>query len=370
MSPPWKRGCVALPDKGSGKVFWSHTSSRALGLFCQQLQMLLGAGIAPVDAFNTLAAERRGRQLGEDARRVANKIRQGNSLSDSAASSPKSFPPLVINMLKAAERGGGLDRVLEGLTDYYDHQADLKSRLIQALLYPVIVIVVAVAVGVFLLTTVFPAIIGTIVSLDGEVPAPTRMLLGMSEFVSSGWPVLLLLMIVLVGGILAARRHEGFRFWWDRWVLKVPVIRRLIYYMQGLRLAESLGILLGNGVDMLSSLDTVAEVLTNRLFKAELQGIKEKVRRGHALGKCFDESSLFKGALCQMVAVGERAGTLEESLYRAADYYTQESKRWMKNLSTVLEPALILCLGLMVMFFAVSLMAPIYQVYEGYLEFM
>lgn len=359
-----------MPDEGYAKVFWSHTSSRALGLFCQQLQMLLGAGIVPVDAFNILAAERRGRQLGEDARQVADRIRQGNSLSASVAFSPKSFPPLVTNMLKAAERGGGLDRVLQGLTDYYDNQADLKSRLIQALIYPIIVIVVAVAVGVFLLTTVFPAIIGTIVSLDGEVPTPTRMLLGMSEFVSSGWPVLLLLMIALVGGILAARHHEGFGFWWDRWVLKLPVIGRLTYYMQGLRLAESLGILLGNGVDMLSSLDTVAEVLTNRLFKAELQGIKEKVRRGHALGKCFDESSLFKGALCQMVAVGERAGTLEESLYRAADYYTQESKRWMKNLSTVLEPALILCLGLMVMFFAVSLMAPIYQVYEGYLEFM
>ncbi|MGL4283249.1 MAG: type II secretion system F family protein, partial [Eubacterium aggregans] len=123
-------------------------------------------------------------------------------------------------------------------------------------------------------------------------------------------------------------------------------------------------------VDMLSSLATVGEVLTNRLFKAEIQGVKEKVRRGYSLGKCFDESSLFRGALCQMVAMGECSGTLEESLYRAEDYYTQESKRWMKNLSTVLEPALILCVGLMVMSFAVSLMAPIYQVYEGYLEFM
>jgi type IV pilus assembly protein PilC len=273
--------------------------------------------------------------------------------------------------VRTAETGGDTVKILENLSVYYANQAQLKSQVFHAFLYPTIVAGVALAVIIFLLTTVMPIFVEIITAMGSEIPPTTAALLAISSGAAYVLPILLLIVIL---GVLLARLFrervpslEKFR---DRIVLHLPVMGKITSYREWLRLTDALEILLSNGVNLLYALEVAGGVTENRHLQREMAKLQDGVRSGHALSESLAKASVFDQNFYQMVRVGESSGTMADVLGKISLYYRDELDRWIKTVTTIMEPAVLIAVGLVVMFIVVSVMSPIYTIYEGYIQLM
>jgi general secretion pathway protein F len=334
--------------------------ARQLTLFTRQLATLVQ--VAPLEeALRTLSrqAER------EEVRRILGAVHEGvvegRRLSDAMGREPKSFPPLYRAMIAAGEGSGTLPHILERLADLLERQAQVRGKVLSTLAYPLVLAVVAAFVIFALMIFVVPKVVEQFENVGQELPLLTRMVIGLSTFLSNWWWALLILGALAVFLGARALKEEGLRMKFDAALLRIPLVGRLIRDLHAARLARTLSTMVASRLPLLEGLTLTTGTVHNRVLRAASAGIAESVRTGGSLSGALRKAGVFPPLLVYLAASGEASGRLDLMLERAADYLEREFDTFTSTALSLLEPAIIIIMGVIVALIVLSILLPILQ---------
>jgi general secretion pathway protein F len=355
-----------LASEGGGESAWRALfkpkpfAGERLVQFTQQLATLLGAG-QPLDRALGILLE-----LPEDALAkrtitdIRDAVRGGASLSTALERQHGTFSRLYVNMVRAGEAGGSLHETLQRLAEYLERSHALKNRVINALIYPIIVFVIVGGSLLFLLGYVVPQFAAMYDSLDAEIPLVTRMVLGISLFVRDWWWILLALPVLALVWLDRKRRDPAFRAKLDAWLLERRFIGPLVAKLETARLARTLGTLLKNGVPLLTALGIGRNVLGNRALVDAVEAAADEVKNGIGLSAALGRSKRFPRLAVQMIQVGEESGALDGMLLKTADTFEQQTGLELDRLLAALVPAVTIFLAIVIGIVIMAVLIPIY----------
>lgn len=363
---------ITLPGSDNGKIAGQGLSLPTLGrgavrqrdllLMTQELATLLSAGLPLDRAFSVLIGLTNKAQMRQAVEQILDNVKQGKSLAEALADYPKIFPPLYVNMIKAGEMGGFLDTALERLAEYLERSQEVQEEVKSAIAYPAILVLVGGAAIVLMFTFVLPKFAIMFEDMGDALPVSTRFLLAVSYFLRGYW---WLLMLSMVGGGYGLWQYistpQG-RFAWDGWSLRVALIGQLLQKREVGRFARTLGTLLKSGVPLLQALELVEEVVGNQVISRSLKDVRSGIREGQGIAGPLGESGVFPSLALQMVSVGEETGRLDEMLIQVAEYYERDTQTQLRRLTSLVEPVLILTMGLVVGFVVIAMLLGVFSI--------
>ncbi len=335
--------------------------TQELAAVTRQLATLIAAGLPLVEALAALAEQTEREHLRRAIVQVRERVVEGRSLGDALAEHPRLFSGLYVNMVRAGEASGAIDVVLERLADYTENQARLLGKVRAALTYPAVMLVLGSGILFFLVSYVVPKVTRIFQETQQQLPALTRALIGVSSFASRWWWVLLLLVMGAALGVRAYARTPNGRERLDAWVLRLPYVGRLVQKLALARFARTLSTLLASGIGLLPALDIVRAIVENRVIARAIENARDAIREGQSIAPPLRDSGVFPPLVVHMVAVGEKSGQLEEMLGKAADAYDNEVENAVGALTTILEPLMIVFMGIVVLFIVLAILMPIFE---------
>jgi type IV pilus assembly protein PilC len=339
---------------------------REIVLFCRQLASFVSVGVPVTTAMRTFAEEAHNKQLREAYLSVVTELERGMRLSDAFASHPLVFPSMLVDLIRSAEETGSLDRVLRQAGRHIEREAAAKQRVRAAMTYPAIIASLAVVITVGMIIFVLPKFKDLYNSLNVALPGVLKGILGFSAFVTDHELALLLGLIVAIVGIwLGVRRDRG-RYWLDSVMLKLPLIAPMIRTATTERFCRTLGDMLQAGVPIGQTYAVVLSNVRNRVFRRSLATVGNSLAAGEGLHRPLSDTKVFSPAVIQLIRVGEETGTLDTNLIEAADMHEEELDYRIKRMTGILEPALIVFVGLLVGFVAVTMVTSIYSLAGNY----
>ena len=340
---------------------FAGVSSQELAIATRQLATLVAAGIPLVDALTALVDQIEQPRLKRIMGVVKQKVNEGASLADALREHPKVFSELYVNMIRAGESSGALDVVLVRLADFTESQAQLRNKIIGAMLYPAIMVVVGIAIVGILFVVVIPKVTKIFDDMNVTLPWTTRILIGVSSFARDYWYVVLVAIPALVFGLRRFVRTARGRAWWDRTKLGAPVFGELIRMLSLSRFAKTLATLLASGVPLLTAMDIVRNIVSNTLLADVIDKARDAIREGESIAAPLRRSGQFPPLVYHMIAIGERSGQLEEMLQNVARSYEAQVEMRVGALTSLLEPVMIVAMGGGVAFIVFSILMPIMQ---------
>ncbi|MBC3805098.1 hypothetical protein GH808_11745 [Acetobacterium fimetarium] len=334
--------------------------------FCRQFHIMMNAGVSILRCLEIIGDETRNKGFARDIKGICIRIQSGESLSQAMAAYPKSFPELFVFMVAAGEMSGNLTEILLGMAEHYETQEQNRRQLQQVLFYPMILVFTAILVLLFLLTYVLPTFVGMFEAMEAPLPKPTYILLGISQMLTTYWP-----MIILVAGgsvLLAFMIAEVPKVALSRDYLKtkMPLTGSINQKRSLSMMAKTLAMLLNSGIDLLTALSQLAGITENRYLKKEVVILVKKISEGTSLAQGMEESAAFPSLFCQLVRIGETSGSLPVVLESVNRIYKDEMQNRIQLLSTALEPLILIVLGGMVLFILASVMLPVFDIYSAY----
>ncbi|MFZ1829969.1 MAG: type II secretion system F family protein [Candidatus Competibacteraceae bacterium] len=338
-------------------------SHKSVTLLTQQLANLLHAGMPLDRALTILISVSENEQSQTLLERIQEKVRGGSSLAD-ALEAQNAFSRFYLNMIRAGEAGGALEVVLKRLTEFLERSQALRETVTSALIYPVILLSVSALSVIILLTFVVPQFQQLFADAGKALPLATQIVIAVGDGFRHYWWVGALLLVLLVAALRQQLRQPVSRARWDRWFLNLPLFGDFIAKVETARLSRTLGTLLGNGVSLLNALTIVRETMTNQVLATALGEVAEHVKTGRGLAEPLLEAGDFPKLAVQMIRVGEETGQLQEMLLQVADTYDGEVQTAVKRLLTLLEPALILGLGVIIAGIIMSILVAILSLNE------
>jgi general secretion pathway protein F len=330
--------------------------------FTRELGALLAAGLPLDRSLSILGGMVEGGELSKIVRSLVEAVRAGKSLAVSMGEHPDVFPKIYVNMIRAGEAGGILESVLRYLTEYMESTLALKEDIKSALIYPLILATAAGISLIVLFVFVIPKFAAIFRDNGKALPWITKVVIGFSQFLAEyGWILLVVLCAAVVGALFYVRSAEG-RSEWDRLSLRSPLFGDLLRKFETARFSRTLAALLKGGVPLLDALGTVQGVIGNRLLARAISQVQARVREGKGMARPLGDSGLFPPLALNMIAVGEETGKLESMLAEVAGYYDQEVKRSTKRMMALLEPVLILAMGLIIGIVVISMLLAIFSI--------
>jgi len=331
-------------------------------LFTKQLAVMIKAGLPLDQALKVLSEQIPSKSMGRAIHDMARDVEGGIPLSQSMDKHPGIFPAVYVNLIKSGERSGKLEDVLFKLADQQEKDYELISKVRGAMIYPIVIFAALLGVMAIIILFVMPQIQKVFDDLDAALPLPTRILLSTSAFAREWFFVIAALFI---GGIVGlrfyVRRSEEAHAWWDRVKLKVPIFGPLMKKIAMARFTRTTATLITAGLPMLEILDTVADVMGNVVYRDAVRRTRNQVEAGVALSKALSDEKIIPSIVSQVVAIGEKSGNLDFSLANIADFYDKEVDATTRNLSSILEPILMIAIGVGVGFVVISVISPIYN---------
>jgi general secretion pathway protein F len=357
-------GGLRAVTQGSGKRTAGRrgrVSVRDLALLTRQFAVLLHAGMPLVEALGALIDQTSRPRLQGAIYEVRDKVNSGTTLGDALSEHPRIFSPLYVNMVRAGEVSGALEQVLVRLADILEHQSKLRSQIMSSMAYPAFMALFAVGIITFLMTVIVPRITAIFIKQKAKLPAITEYMINVSWFVAHFW----WLIVLVVLGIYALwrfwiSREEG-RKTWDRLKLRLPVYGKLHLKLVCARFTRTLGTMLQSGLTMLPALDVVNSVLGNTHVQMYMDDVKAGVRRGRDLAAPLKETGLFPPMMIHMVELGQRSGEIESMLIKVADTYDDDVRLTIDAAVGLIEPMIIVVMGLFVGVLVLSILLPILQ---------
>ncbi len=333
-----------------------------LAVTTRQLAVLVHAGIPLVESLAALVDQVEHERLKRIVSDVRQRVNEGAALADALALHPKVFGTLYVNMIRAGESSGALDLVLVRLADFTESQARLRSKIMGAMAYPAAMVVIGSVIMGILFTVVIPKITKIFEDTQVTLPWTTRALIGFSTFVSRYWWVIFLLVAAGIWGLLRWRRTPAGLAAWDRRLLTVPVFGRLVRTIAIGRFARTLSTLLKSGVPLLVAMDIVKNIVGNVRLAEVIEQARQAIQEGESIAAPLKRSGEFPPLVHHMVAVGERSGSLEEMLGNVAGAYEDQVETTVAALTSLLEPLMIVVMGVVVAFIVFSVLMPILQI--------
>jgi type IV pilus assembly protein PilC len=344
------------PVKLGGKV-----KDKDMAIFTRQFSTMIDAGLPLVHCLNILAEQSESKNLRGVTANVARAVEQGSTLAESLRKHPRTFNDLFTNMVDVGETGGILDVVLQRLAVYIEKAAALKAKVKSAMVYPTSIISVAFLVIIFMLTFVIPTFAAMFKDLGAELPLPTQIVIWLSDFVRG---YILLILAAIVGGVFALRayyRTDNGKATIDALLLKVPVFGTLIRKVAVARFTRTLGTLVQSGVPILEGLRITASTAGNKVVEKAVLRCRAAVTEGKTLTEPLKISGVFPPMVTQMISVGEQTGALDAMLSKIADFYDEEVNTAVNTLTSLLEPIMIVFLGVVVGGLVVAMYLPIFK---------
>lgn len=333
--------------------------------FTRQLAVFVRAGIPITSALETIGDETQDTALRRAITAMVEELRNGGTLSAAAAKHPQVFPNYYVGILQSAELTGRLDETLDSLAAYLNREIETRAKVVNALSYPAVVMVMAVVTVIILAGYVLPKFKPLFTELNADLPLPTRMLLGVASLFSTYVYIPGLVIMTAIGAVIWMMKSTKGRQVKDRLVLRIPIIKGIIEYAILERFCRILGAMVRAGVPLPDGMQTTTEATSNAVYRERLTTAREEMMKGAGFSAPLAATELFPGAAKQMFKVGEETGTLDEQLAAASEYFDTELEVRIKRFTTMFEPLMIIGVGLMVGFVAVALVSAMYGVLGG-----
>lgn len=340
----------------------TRVTPQDLIVFSRQLATLLSAGVPFVQSLATLEKQTENPRLKNTIVAVRNDLESGSTFSDALAKHPKIFSKLYVSMIRAGETAGILDDILNRLALLAEHDAETRARVKTAVRYPLIVVVAIAIAFAFLVSFVIPKFASIFARFKTELPLPTRVLIGINYAVQHYWYFILLGIGALVWGVASYVRTPQGRWHWDRLKLKLPIFGVLFQKVALSRFARVFSAMQKSGISMMMTLEIAAETVGNVVIARVVTEMRESLREGKRLLGPMEASGLFPPLVVQMISVGEETGQIDTMLNKVSDYYDMDVEYALRNLSTMIEPILLLFVGGMVLFLALGIFLPMWNI--------
>ena len=354
-----------LSEKGKEfniPTFGTGVESKELAVFTRQFSVMIDAGLPLVQCLEILAGQQENKTFQKILNSVRGSVEGGATLSASMKQHEKVFDPLYYNMVEAGETGGILDTILQRLSTYIEKNVKLKRAVKSAMIYPAAVLGIAAAVITLLLWKVVPVFVTLFNGLNVDLPLPTRIVIGLSNFVGSIYGLMILIFFIAAG--VAIKFWYGTpqgRFTIDALLLKMPVVGMVLRKIAVARFTRTLGTLISSGVPILEGLDITARTSGNAVIEKAISGTRKAVEAGRSLVDPLKESDVFPGMVTQMIGVGEQTGAMDAMLQKIADFYEDEVDAAVKDMLTAIEPIMIVFLGVVVGGVVISMYLPLFS---------
>lgn len=344
---PWKRKKVRRKD---------------ILVFTQELHTLVRAGFPLDRSLAVLSQLAESPAMAEVIQDVLKEVKGGKSFSEALAKHPHIFPKVYINMVKAGEAGGMLEEILGRIATYLDTGEELRSYIIGALIYPILLSTVAVVSVVILTLFVVPRFTAIFTDMGVALPLPMAILKGLSDFLHGFWWILVAIVIIAWVGLKRFRESSEGRLKWDRQLLRLPLVGTVLRKLEVARFSRSLGTLLHGGVPLLQAMTIVREILGNQSIAAAVEPIRNGIKKGEGISQPMKRSGVFPPLAMHLIEVGEESGRLDSMLIQVADTYDVEVRNSIKKLISFFEPALILLMGVIIGTIVVSMLMAIFSI--------
>ncbi|MEK7568942.1 MAG: type II secretion system F family protein [Patescibacteria group bacterium] len=365
------KSVISVEDVKSGfsfnmdaiNVLLSRVKTQHLIVFAHNLSAMMKAGLSLSRGLTILERQTKNPAFKKTIKTLIDEISRGSTLSAGMAKFPKVFSPIFVSMVRAGEESGGLSDSLLVVGDQLEKSYLLKKKIKGAMIYPSVVLVALIVIGVLMFIYVVPTLASTFKELNTELPTSTKIIIGLSDFLSNHLLIGVLIVAGVVAGFVMALRTKQGRRAFEFSLFRLPVIGSLVRQSNAARTARTLSSLLSSGVDMLEAINITKDVLQNSYYKEVMTLAGERVQKGIPLSSVFAENEYIYPLLVgDMVEVGEETGKLSQMLLNVALFYENEVDEATKNMSTIIEPILMVVIGASVGFFAVSMISPMYSV--------
>jgi len=330
-------------------------------LFARQFSTMIDAGLPIVQCLDILQNQQENKTFKKMLRQVMEAVEGGSTLAEALTRFPKHFDSLFTNMIAAGEAGGILDTILRRLSAYLEKAAKLKRRVKGAMTYPIIVLIIAVLVVAVILVFVIPVFSEMFSQLGGQLPLPTRIVMSLSDFVKHNVIYIAIAIALLAYAIRRFYKTEKGRIALDKFVLKIPVIGILIRKVAVARFSRTMGTMLASGVAILEALDIVAKTAGNKTIETAVYTVRTAIAEGRTMADPLMETGVFPSMVCQMIAVGESTGALDAMLNKIADFYDEEVDQAVENLTAMIEPFMMVFLGVTIGGLVIAMYLPIFK---------
>ena len=350
------------PGKSSTGIGRSPAlSTTDVAMMTRQLATLLVAGLPLVEALGVMVEQTEKKTVKSLMADIREEIRGGASYSAVLERYPREFSQIYVHMVRAGEASGALDQILFRLAEFLEKQLALKHKVTNAILYPALMLIVGASVLFFLMAFVVPKITAVFTSLKQALPWPTVVLMSISHFLADYWALILGGVGLTVWAVRRAMKTEAGQLKADRWLLKVPLIGEVARMVAISRLTSTLATMLASGVQLLDAMDVAKRVMNNRVLEHAVEGARQNIREGETIAEPLKRSGEFPALVTHMIAVGERSGEMEEMLRRIGQIYDGEVDRVITRFTSLLEPIMILVMGVLVFFIVVAILLPIFE---------
>ena len=329
--------------------------------FTNQLAVMIKAGISIRAAISGIAEQVENVKFRKIIEQIKSDVESGQPFSDALAKHEKIFSPLYVNMVRASELSGSFGQMLERISTYLSQQVETRNMVRGAMVYPIIIATMAIGTTVFLLAFVLPKFGALFAGKEALLPKPTMLLMGLSAFIRDYWYVILAIIGTSAWSFYYGIRTRVGGLYWDKFKLRAPLFKRMFRALYITRGMHTLGELINAGVPMLDTLHITAEISGNALYKDMWQTVHDSVKEGNKIAKPLARQSLLPAHVIQMISAGEESGKLAEVLRDVSEYYAKELRNTIKSVTAMIEPLMIVCMGAVVGFIAMSIILPIFK---------
>ncbi len=330
-------------------------------LFCRQFSTMIDAGLPIIQCMDILYAQQENATFKKMLKKIKEQVESGSTLADALKKYPKQFDDLFVNMVAAGEAGGILDTILRRLSAYMEKAAKLKSQVKGAMTYPVVTLIIAVLVVAVILVFVIPVFQEMFADMGGTLPTPTLVVVAMSDFVKSKVHWMIIGLILFIFAFKKYYATEKGRRVADATLLKMPVFGILVRKVAVAKFTRTMGTMLSSGVAILEALDIVAKTSGNKSIERAIYSVRSGISEGRTMADPLAESGVFPSMVCQMISVGESTGALDAMLQKIADFYEEEVDQAVDNLTSLIEPFMLVFLGVVIGGLVISMYLPIFK---------
>ena len=346
------------------ELFSKKVKKKDLAVFCRQFFTMINAGLGIVKCLDILVMQTENKTLKNTLASVSEDVQKGFTLSEAMNKHQNIFPSILISMVEAGEVSGSLDTILERMAEHFEKENKIENKVKASMIYPAALAVVSVVVVIFMLVFVMPTFLGMFEGSDVPLPAPTRILIAISDSIRVFWYIY----VIVIGIIVAAlgvfkKSEEGTRFF-DFMKLKLPVIKTTSSKIITSRFTRTLSTLMSSGIPLLKALEVVSNVVNNVIIKERLEEGIENIRKGITLSKAVRDVGIFPPMVDSMIKIGEESGSLDDILYKTADFYDEEVDASLQRLTSLLEPVMLVGMALIIGFIVIAMYLPMFDMMQ------
>ena len=345
--------------------FSKKPGPRDMGVMCRQFVSMNRAGVTLIESLKMLSEQTENKKLAATLKEVRVSVERGESLASAMGMHKNVFPELMINMVSAGEASGNLDTALERVSEQLESSAKTQAMIKKAMIYPIAVFVVAIAVSVVMLIVVIPNYATMFEDMGTELPTITKMYVAASDFLIHFWFIIIPLVVAAIVGIMMFSKTDAGKHFFGKLALKIPVLNNMTIKSASSLTARTLSTLLGAGVPLIEAVDIVSGVVENVYFKEALRNARDEITIGMPLSRPLEECGLFPPMVYHMIRIGEEAGNTEEMLDKLADYYDEEVEMAVQSLMAAMEPMIIVVLAIVVGGLVAACMSPMLTMYQA-----